>query len=352
MANSCFSLVNFYERFLRRTFVSAGLSARRLEIDQHTTLHFWGPTPPKQEKPAPASSPKSTEKKPALILIHGFGPPPLWQWRPQVQYLSAFFELYVPELVFFGGSTTSRSERSEVFQAEMVARLMEKLRVERYSVMGTSYGGFVSYHMARLWPERVEKVVIASSGVNRALKDGEELIKRAQVDKVEDLMLPQTPSQLRGLLRLAVFRRTSRLPDFFLRDFLQVPLLFFPPSRTLEIPIVVIHGSWIGVTSVGIGGWVLGRAGASTYNDNREAKIELLEGLTLGRGDVADISPLQQEVLLVWGEHDQIFPLQLATELRKLLGEKTKLEVIKSTSHVPQTEEPEEFNRIVKGFLV
>ncbi|KAK6912882.1 Alpha/beta hydrolase fold-1 [Dillenia turbinata] len=232
MANSCFSLVNFYEGFLRRAFTSAGLSARSLEIDQHTTLHFWGPTLPKQHKQAPESSTKSMKKKPALILIHGFGPPPLWQWRPQVQCLSAFFDLYVPELVFFGGSTTSRSERSEVFQAEMVGRLMEKLGVERYSVMGTSYGGFVSYHMARLWPERVEKVVIASSGVNRTLKDGEELIKRAQIDKVEDLMLPHTPSQLRGLLRLVVFKRPTHLPDFFLRDFLHVRFLSFPPYLT------------------------------------------------------------------------------------------------------------------------
>ncbi|KAK6920802.1 Alpha/beta hydrolase fold-1 [Dillenia turbinata] len=190
-----------------------------LEINHDTTLHFWGPTPSKQENPGSKSIKKN---KPALILIHGFGPLAVWQWRSQVQSLSPFFNLYVPDLVFFGGSSTSCSERSEVFQAESVGRLMEKLGVESYSVMGTSYGGFVSYHVARMWPERVEKVVIASSGVNMTTKDGEELMRRANVEKLEDLMLPHTPSQLRTLMRLAIFKPVPRLPDFFLHHFLRV----------------------------------------------------------------------------------------------------------------------------------
>lgn len=107
-----------------------------------------------------------------------------------------------------------------------MAKMMEKMGVESYSVVGTSYGGFVAYRMAAMLPEKVEKVVIASSGVNMRLRDNQELIKRAGMDSIEEVMLPNTAAQLRSLMGLAVFRR-MRLPDFFLNDFIEVSSNFY-----------------------------------------------------------------------------------------------------------------------------
>ncbi|KAK9149222.1 hypothetical protein Scep_007979 [Stephania cephalantha] len=299
--SSCLSLVSFYGGYLRRTFTSAGLSRFALDIDDQTTLSFWAPAPPLPIPP-----------KPSLVLIHGFGPISLWQWQQQVHDLSPHFSLYVPDLVFFGGSTTASEERSEVFQAGAVARLMEKVGVDRYSVLGTSYGGFVAYNMGRMWPERVEKVVIASSGVNMRRRDNEELLKRAgHGGRIEDLMLPTTASQLKKLSALAMFRQPYVMPEFLLTDFLR-----------------------------------------SLYSENREEKKELLLGLTIGKNDSVQLSPLQQDVLIVWGEHDKIFLLEKAFELKQLLGSKVQLEVIKNSAHVPQIENPKRFNDVVKKFLL
>lgn len=140
----------------------------------------------------------------------------------QVQFFAPDFNLYVPDLIFFGQSITKSSKRSEVFQAESVAVLLEKLNVKKYCVVGTSYGGFVAYHMARMWPERVEKVVIASSGVNMRRIDNDLLVKRSNLDTIGDLMLPQKASQMRALIGLAMFKRPRMVPDFFLNDFIQV----------------------------------------------------------------------------------------------------------------------------------
>ncbi|KAJ6745853.1 hypothetical protein OIU74_028506 [Salix koriyanagi] len=163
------------------------------------------------------------QSKPNLVFIHGFGPVSLWQWRQQVQFFAPDFNLYVPDLIFFGDSTTKSSERSEIFQAESVAKLLETLGVEKYSLVGTSYGGFVSYHIARMFPERAEKVVIASSGVNMKKKNNEELVKKAKLEKIDDLMLPQKPSDLRALLGVAVSKPSLLMvPDFFLNDVINV----------------------------------------------------------------------------------------------------------------------------------
>ncbi|MCL7040238.1 hypothetical protein MKW94_019440 [Papaver nudicaule] len=299
MAASCFSFVSLYEKYHVKAFKSCNLSPQSIKLDSETEIHLWH------------EANNETATKPALILIHGFGANSLWQWRYQVEILSKRFSLYIPDLLFFGKSTTTSSERTEIFQAVCLVKVMEKLGVEKYSIVGTSYGGFVGYRMASLWPDRVEKIVIASSAVNLRLRDNEELIKKSEVEKIEDLLIPVTASGLRTLLSFGVHKLWPVLPDFLMNDMID-----------------------------------------SLFIDKREEKIQLLYGLTLGRKNSVDISCLQQEVLVVWGEHDKLFPLEKAYELKELLGEKASLEVIKKTSHTPQIENPKLFNDIVMTFLL
>lgn len=243
-------------------------------------------------------------------MLHGFGPSTIWQWGYQAKTLSSYFNLYIPDLIFFGGSTTESSERSEVFQAVCMGKLLEKLGVERYSVMGTSYGGFVAYNMAKMFGDRIEKVVLASTAINKRRTDNVEMLKRAKLEKIEDLMLPKTAAQLRRLLELAVLNHPAYMPEFLLNDFIN-----------------------------------------SLYSENLEQKKELLKGLTIGNDEQVHVSPLPQDVLIVWGEQDQIFFLKKAMELKEVLGDNATLEVIKNTSHVPQAEDPKKFNDIVIKFL-
>ncbi|KAE8665293.1 Alpha/beta-Hydrolases superfamily protein, putative isoform 2 [Hibiscus syriacus] len=299
MAPAFLSIVSLYGIYLRRCLTASGLTSKSIDIDDDTTIHLWSPKPDQQQQ------------KPALLLLHGFGPSAIWQWRRQVQFCASYFDVYVPDLVFFGGSTTKSNERSEVFQAVSMAKLMEKLRVKKYHVMGTSYGGFVAYHMAKLWPDTVEKVVIASSGVNMRKADNTALLERANVENIEEIMLPETATQIRTLSRLAVSWRFNMVPDFFWNDIVN-----------------------------------------QLYSDNRQEKLELLKGVTLAAADESfKLTPLQQNVLIVWGDKDQIFPLKLAHELKELLGKKTRLEIIENTAHVPQIEDSSQFNKIIKNFL-
>ncbi|KAD4178010.1 hypothetical protein E3N88_26601 [Mikania micrantha] len=306
MVVSCLSFVSLYGSFLRRSLTASGLSAQSIQVDDYTTIHFWGPKP--EPKPKPLSSP-THQRKSSLVLLHGFGPHGVWQWRQQVSFLAPHFDLYIPDLVFFGESTTKSSERSEIFQATAIGKLMENIGVNKYTVVGTSYGGFVAYRMAEMWPERVEKVVIASSGVNMKPKDNGELLKRANVGKIEELMLPETAVQLRTLMRLTVSTRVY-VPDFFLNDFID-----------------------------------------KLYCENRKEKMELLKGLALGKHDPPNISPLPQKVLIIWGDQDNIFLLDMAKELKEILGNNASLEVMKNASHVPQLEQAKNFNRILYNFL-
>lgn len=215
MLPSFVSFSGLYSGYLRRCFTGSGLFSQKINIDNETSLHFWGPTN------------KSTHK-PSLVLIHGFGPTAIWQWRKQVQFLAPHFNLYVPDLIFFGESTTKSEKRSEIFQAESVGKLLEKLGLKKCHVAGTSYGGIVAYNLAKmLGEERIEKVVICSSGVNMTKNHNVKLLERAGVEKIEDLMLPTSPQNLRKLMTLAVAKSISFVPDFLLNDFLNVSSAFY-----------------------------------------------------------------------------------------------------------------------------
>ncbi|KAM6541925.1 hypothetical protein CsatB_006372 [Cannabis sativa] len=298
MSVSLWSPIYWYGNYLRLCFFAAGLTSQITNLDNgKTTIHFWGPK-------------FINTTKPSLVLIHGFGPVPTWQWRNQVTYFAPKFNVYVPELIFFGQSTTQLADRSEQFQADTVAKLMEKIGVKKYSVVGTSYGGFVAYNVAKRWADRVDKVVIASSATNMRLRDSMELLKRAKVEKIQDLFLPTSVARLRTLLTLTVYNFSKFVPYSLLDDMLRM-----------------------------------------LFSDNREEKSELFDGVTIGRDNQAHVVPLNKEVLLVWGDHDQIFPIEETVELKQLLGKNVKLEVIKEASHLPNIEKADQFNQILNNFL-
>lgn len=102
---------------------------------------------------------------------------------------------------------------------------MEKVGVDKYSVVGTSYGGFVTYRLAEMWPERVEKVVVASSGINMRPIDNVEIMKKANVETIDELMLPETAGQLRKLMRFAANISRVYVPDCILNDFIEASII-------------------------------------------------------------------------------------------------------------------------------
>ena len=106
-------------------------------------------------------------------------------------------------------------------QAECVMELMRCLGVPEFSVLGTSYGGFVAFRMAHMFPATVKKVIISNSGILMTPEDNVNLASRGHVNTVVDLLLPATPDALSAVSTL-VFNRPLRLPRFLLHDFWSV----------------------------------------------------------------------------------------------------------------------------------
>lgn len=295
----CLSLTGSADFLYRSFFSYSGLRSVKTDIhDGGTVMHCWVP---KSHKAA----------KPNLVLVHGFGANAMWQYGELLHHLMPRFNIYVPDLLFFGESWTHRPDRSESFQARCVMRLMQAHGVRRMSLVGISYGGFVSYSAAAQFPDAVEKVVLCCSGVcleEKDLKEG--FFEVADLDEVAGILMPQTPEKLRELIKLAFAKPVKGLPSYFLSDYIDNFCTEF-------------------VTQ----------------------KKELIHALAAER-QLSNIPRIEQPTLIMWGEQDKIFPLELGYRLQRHIGENARIEVIKNAGHALNIEKPKEFAKHLKSFLV
>ena len=160
-----FSFTRLQAKLLRNKFRRAGLTQRVVQTEQGD-LSFWvGGTG------AP------------LLLLHGFGASALWQFHPQVRALSKRHQLIIPDLLYFGGSTSPHGTRSVAFQAATISGNSWMLwRFLATLVLGLSYGGFVALWMVAEQSARVDRLILSNSpGIGMNASDYQSLLDTFQV---------------------------------------------------------------------------------------------------------------------------------------------------------------------------
>ncbi|XP_011045672.1 PREDICTED: monoacylglycerol lipase abhd6-A [Populus euphratica] len=294
--SKCFSFTASRDWFYRYSFAKAGLRAQSANLGDGTIMHCWVPRIIKSSKPS-------------LLLLHGFGANAMWQYVQHLHIFTSRFNVYVPDLLFFGESYTSRHERTESFQAQCVMRLMEAHGVHRMNLVGISYGGFVGYSMAAQFQEKIEKVVLCCAGVCLEEKDMDNgLFAVPNLDEAASILLPQTAEKLRELMRFSFVKPAMGIPSFFLTDFIDANYV----KEKRELIQAILHGR----------------------------NLSVLPKIT------------QQPTLIIWGEKDQIFPVELGHRLKRHVGESSQLVIIKNAGHAVNLEKAKEFAKHLKSFLI
>lgn len=200
------NLVEIQKPLLTRVLKWAGVESKLIEIEEGTTIHCWVPT-------------KIT--KPPLVLIHGFAAEGGVTWQFQVGALSKHYAVYVPDMLFFGKSTTVRTERSENFQAECLMKMLSKLGVDSCAMVGFSYGGMVAFKMAEFYPELVNCLVISGSVIAMTDSISQASLNRLGFSSSAELLLPTSVRGLKALFSVACYKKIW-FPDFLYNDFLEV----------------------------------------------------------------------------------------------------------------------------------
>jgi pimeloyl-ACP methyl ester carboxylesterase len=244
-----------------------------------------------------------------VLLVHGFGASAPWLWYPQVEDLAKDHRVILPDLLWFGESSSTDRDFSLDHQVHMVEALLDKLGEREVDVAGVSYGGLVAHELASDRTGAVRRLVLVDTpGRAYTLEDYRALCDRFHVDHLGKVLVPRVPEGVSILLGLAYYDKP------------------WVPGFALEQTLTTLY---------------------ATYRDERVALLDsLLSNMTslLGRPVT-----LRAQTIVMWGRQDPVFPLQVGERLSYSL--KAPLYVLERARHAPNLEHPEEFNRILRGFL-
>ena len=245
---------------------------------------------------------------PVVLLVHGSGPgvSAFANWRLTMPALAERFTVVAPDVVGFG--FTDRPGRFEYSLESWRAHLLgfaDTLGLDRFSLVGNSFGGALALSLVTRAPERVDRLVLMGSvGVPFDITPGLDAVWgfEPSLEAMRDLM--------------GVFAHDrSLLTDDLARSRLEA------------------------ATRPGVH-----EAFSSMFPSPRQRSVD---AMTIDEGLIRDIAV---PTLVVHGRDDQVIPLSNSLRLLELI-ETSQLHVFGQCGHWVQIEHAEEFSRLVGDFL-
>ena len=237
---------------------------------------------------------------PAVILLHGLGGDGS-RWTPTMTALASDFRVIALDQIGFGASDKPLVNYDHGLLAEFLVEFMNTIDVPKASLVGHSMGGFVAMYAAVHYPDMVDRLVLLDGGgfVNA----------------------PRSP-------HLVQIQNGTTLGET--REYFQ--LMFYDKSRVTE---QMVRENYV-------------RRLQASYTISRmqEARANNLAIITEEQGRRIDAP-----TLILWGQHDELLDPSIAAELDRVIPN-SRAVLFEECGHIPQAEQPEQFNQLVHEFLI
>jgi pimeloyl-ACP methyl ester carboxylesterase len=241
---------------------------------------------------------------PPLVLLHGF----LCDsrcWRPQLEGLADRFTLVAWDAPGAGSSPDPPDPFTAADWARILAEFLDSIGIERAHVLGLSWGGMLAQELYRLYPTRVDHLVLADTyaGWKGSLPKDEVEKRRARC-----------------------YRDASRPRQEVVAEW--VPAEFFldaSPQLAAEMAAIV--------------------------QDFHPHGFRLMAGSLADTDTTLVLNTIKVPTLLLWGDGDRRSPLNVAEQFHAAIPD-SQLRVIPGAGHVSNMEKPDDFNANVRRFLI
>ncbi|MCJ7827926.1 alpha/beta hydrolase [Patescibacteria group bacterium] len=97
-----------------------------------------------------------------IVLLHGWGLESQ-TYQPLIKQLQKSYRVLVPDLPGFGKTPLVSSNWGVVEYAQVVVAMLEKMELERVTLIGHSFGGRLALEIGARWPEKVERLVFTGT---------------------------------------------------------------------------------------------------------------------------------------------------------------------------------------------
>ena len=236
-----------------------------------------------------------------LVLVHGFlGSSKMWE--PQVNFFKKHFRVITPDLPGFGKSNKAKPHNNIQSIADLLLDCLEEEKIDKFYLLGHSMGGMIVQEMAKKAGENISKLICYSTGPIGEMPGRFETVDQSR----ENLK-----------------------------------------KKGLEITAKNIAKTW----------FIKGED--AKYFDicieaGKQTSIEAVDNALIAFKNwngVNTLKNIKNETLIVWGDQDKSYNLEQVQTLEKNI-ERSKLVIFKNCAHNVHLEQPNQFNKIIKDFLL
>ena len=240
-----------------------------------------------------------------LLLIHGF-PLNREMWRPQIEFLSSSAKVIAPDLRGHGQSPPTPGPYPMDLLADDCAAVLNSLGVDKSAIVcGLSMGGYVAFALYRRHPSLVRGMILAATRAGADPPEAQENREKAAASVEENGIQDVVDGMLPKLLAPQTYPEQPELVN-------QVKRIMDQTSS--------------------------------------QGMVAALNGMQSRPDSTPILGEIKVPVLILHGADDQIIPLSEA-ELMHSRIKGSHLEVIANAGHLPNLEQPGEFNQAVTRFL-
>ena len=254
---------------------------------------------------------------PPIVLIHGMLNSSS-HWQSVALDLAGEYTVIAPDLIGHGDSAAPRGDYSLGAHAASIRDLLAAVGIDRATLVGHSLGGGVAMQFFYQFPQRVERLVLISSG---------------------------------GLgHEVSPMLRTAALPGF--------SALLSATIRPRLVGVMRRAGRRLSECGVGTGVYLQAIARALSPLENRDARAAFLHTLRAvidvhgQRVSATDRLYLLESMptLIVWGERDHTIPLQHGRAAHRAIPH-SRFRTLPGAAHFPHLEDPDGLSALLREFV-
>jgi len=236
-----------------------------------------------------------------LVLVHGFlGSSKMW--KPQIDFFKDHFRIITPDLPGFGKSNKAKSHNNIQSIANLLINCLEEKKIHKFHLLGHSMGGMIIQEMAKKAGDKILKLVCYSTGPRGEMPERFETVDETRKNL-----------QKNGLETMA--RNIAKT-------------WFIKGENAKYFDVCIETGKQTSMEAV----------------DNSLVAFKNWNG-------VDTLKNIKNETLIIWGDQDKSYNFEQVQTLEKNI-ENSKLIIFKNCAHNVHLEQPDQFNKTIKDFLL
>ena len=235
-----------------------------------------------------------------LVLVHGFlGSSKMW--GPQIDFFKRNFRVITPDLPGFGKSTHIKSHDSIISLANLILDCLKDKQINKFYLLGHSMGGMIVQEMAKIYGDKISKLICYSTGPIGEMPDRFETMDESR----------------RNLKKIGLESTARNIAKTW----------FILSEKAKYFDLCIQAGKETSVDAV----------------DNALIAMKEYNGTN-------NLKFIKNETLIIWGEKDKSYNYKQIQTLKENISN-SSLVIFKECAHNIHLEKIEEFNKTVQNFL-